>query len=152
MSVENNSPQPIWMDFLSILLISQCCLWIWAPLGECLFKSPAVLVFVLSALERIFKYLNTFPVLWLVNIDNVTWLFAFDWSMLITWPEYLPLIGQCWHISLVSWRLQMSTPYMDRGRPEARHLLVTLTLTDILWWWISLDLRFQSHNNTHGIW
>ena len=32
--------------------------------------------------------------LWLVNTDHVTRVLASDWSKLITWPEYWPLIGR----------------------------------------------------------
>ena len=32
--------------------------------------------------------------LWLVNTNIVTWILASDWSILITWPVYWPLIGR----------------------------------------------------------
>ena len=33
------------------------------------------------------------PGLWLVNTSHVTSLLASDWSILVTWPEFWPLIG-----------------------------------------------------------
>ena len=34
--------------------------------------------------------------LWLVNTSHVTSILASDWSILVTWPGYWPLIGQYW--------------------------------------------------------
>ena len=34
--------------------------------------------------------------LWFVNTDHVTWILASNWSILVIWPEYWPLIGQYW--------------------------------------------------------
>ena len=45
--------------------------------------------------EYLSRDLNTG--LWLVNTGHMTWTLAFDWAVIVTWPEYWPLIGR-WEI------------------------------------------------------